>query len=114
MRRLARLALKLLTGASSVFIAACYGVPYDERWLWGEVRDAQTLAPIAGIRVACLDEGGEVSSAMTDGAGEFHVPGTCAELRAEDVDGAANGAYAPKTVPASGLSWVELELEPLP
>jgi hypothetical protein len=113
MRGLARLALKLLTGMSTVFIAACYGVPYPEH-VTGRVRDALTLLGIPGIRVGCLDGGDETSYDLTDEAGDFYVPGSCAELRVEDVDAEANGAYASKTVLAEGLREVIVDLDRLP
>jgi hypothetical protein len=115
MRGLARLALKLLTGASSVFIAACYGVPYDGEELDGLVLDAQTRAGIPGVRVGCLYGGDEVNFDMTDDQGAFHMRGPhCAEVRAEDLDGAVNGAYATKTVPCDGSGNVVVELDLLP
>lgn len=113
MRGLARLALKLLTGASSVFIAACYGVPYDEDGVEGVVVDARTRVPIPGILVHCLDGEAELARQPTDGQGEFLFLARCTEVRAEDVDGAAGGAYATETVPCDA-GHVLVELDALP
>jgi hypothetical protein len=113
MKLLASWGLRLLTALTSVFIAACYGIPYD-RGLRGRVIDSGTQAPIPAIDVSCLDEVGAVLERTSSGAeGEFTFAGFCTQLAAEDVDGAANGTWAAKTVPADA-DYVVVPLDPLP
>jgi hypothetical protein len=115
MKTLARLALRLLTGAGTVFIAACYGVPYDGVLRAGKVVDAQTRAAIPGILVSCLGSGGStIDQAHTDGQGEVELRGECIEYRAEDVDGATNGTYATKTIADAGEIPFVIALDPIP
>jgi hypothetical protein len=114
MKRLARIALKLVTGAGTVFIAACYGPPYPARLIVGAVRDAGTRVPIPGIAVSCLDGAAVLQQERTDEQGQFHMVNECPEYRAEDVDGASNGSYAPKTVPYDGSGSVAIDLDPIP
>lgn len=116
MRVLARFALKVLTGVSTVFIAACYGIRYAEgATRLGRVVDAQSGAAIQGIRVSCIDGGIVRTDDVTDDWGEFVLPLACSEYSAEDVDGAANGSYAPATVPApAGGDRFTIALDPLP
>lgn len=114
MKRLAQLGLRLLTAATSVFIAACYGIPY-EGGLHVRVIDSGTRTGIGGIAVGCLDEAGAVlEDGTTDAAGLFDFAGLCAQVAAEDADGAANGAYAARTVPAVDEAYVEVPLDPAP
>jgi hypothetical protein len=104
--------LKLISAAGTVFIAACYGVPYE--FTRGRVIDAGTQAGIAGIEVDCLGETGtSIEVATSDAWGDFQMSVACAELALSDVDGAANGAYAAKTI-AVTTNYVLVDLEPLP
>lgn len=113
MKTLARFALRLLTGIGTVFIAACYGIPYQLRQ--AKVVDAQTKAGIPGILVSCLESGGgAVEQETTDAQGETAIRERCFEYRAEDVDAAANGTYATKTVPNPGDAPLVIELDPVP
>jgi hypothetical protein len=112
-KRLAKPLLWLLTTAIPVFIAACYGGPFDGRWdedagpdpeksVAGRVLSALTGSGIPYIRVSCVISGyggeqvyDDTYSAPGDGAFELwsseYTP--CEILRFEDVDGADNGAY---------------------
>jgi hypothetical protein len=113
MNVLARLALRLLTGIGTVFIAACYGVPHEVRA--AKVVDAQTKSGIARILVSCLASDGSVYDEETTGAnGEVAIRAHCHDYRAEDVDGTANGSYAAKTVPDPGDVLLVIELDPVP
>ena len=111
MKRLARLGLKLITGAGTVFIAACYGVIYEGTR--GRVVDSGTDAGIPGLDVGCMDGTRLVDSDTTDASGDFQMSAGCTELVVTDTDGTANGAYADKTVPATG-DFTLILLDPLP
>jgi hypothetical protein len=113
MKALANVALRLLTGVSTVFIAACYGIPREFRT--GKVVDAQTKAPIPAIVVSCLDsQAAAIEQDATSAQGEFVLPERCFEYRAEDVDAAENGSYATKTVPDPADAPLVIEMDPAP
>jgi hypothetical protein len=121
MRLIARWGLRLVTAATSVFIAACYGIPYDGPGgrvvrrgtvdLFPEERDVG----IPGIDVSCLDvDGAILERDLTGEDGAFYMHGPCTAIAAEDVDGDANGgAFSPRTVPVEG-DYVRIELVPAP
>jgi hypothetical protein len=111
MRRFAKLALKLVTAAGSVFIAACYGIPFEGTR--GTVVDSGTGAGIPGIDVGCIDGTGQIDSDTANEYGQFNMAATCTELVATDVDGAANGSYVGKTVPVTGDPTI-IKLDPQP
>jgi len=111
MRRIAKLALKLVTAGGTVFIAACYGVLHEGTR--GRVVDSVTDAGIPGIDVGCIDGTGVIDVATTDAAGDFQMAATCTELTATDVDGAVNGSYLGKSVPvAADYMVLRLDLQP--
>lgn len=117
MRWLARAALAALGSVVTVFIACAYGVPW--RYVKaGRVLDAATGQGIPGIRAGCRLGAGLVSYDVADADGDFelHVDSRCDELRFDDVDGAANGAYASTALPFTDGDELDLvvELEPAP
>ncbi len=114
MRTLARIALRIVTGLGTVFIAACYGVRYADHIRSGIVVDSQTGARIPGIQVSCINFGEVVEQDVTDAQGEFAMRPDCAEYRAEDVDGATNGSYATKTASFTGGDSVIIPMDPVP
>jgi hypothetical protein len=129
-RGLKELALSVLTMGSSVLIAACYGAQYaGERMLslvTGTVRFQAT--GVEGIEVcATVDTSASRYCATTDADGQYEVmvdeyfetdayeQGCKLEVR--DVDGAANGDYAPQDVaiPAETVPTVaDVDLVPSP
>lgn len=111
MKRLASLALKLIAGAGTVFIAACYGVVY--LGTRGRVVDSGTGAGIPGLDVGCMDGTDLIDSDTTDASGDFQMSVDCTELVVTDTDGAANGAYPETTVPVTA-DRVLIPLDPLP
>ncbi len=117
MRWLARAALAALGSVTTLFIACAYGVP----WRYsksGHVLDAVTKQGIPGIQVACVGGQGEVLRDTRSAAGGAFSLGVdaCEALTFADVDGAANGTYAPASVPFTPLddSGMVVELDPLP
>lgn len=122
MRLLARWALRLVTAATSVFIAACYGVQSELQG--GRVVRAGAVplggaraidVGIPGIEVSCLDaEGALLEQTVTGEDGDFFTREPCAALAVADVDGDANGGlFAPRTLPVEG-DWTRIQLEPAP
>jgi hypothetical protein len=117
MRWLARAALAALGTVTTFFIACAYGVP----WRYsksGHVLDAASRRGIAGIQVACVDAQGQAvreTRSTSDGAFSLGVD-ACEALAFADVDGAANGAYAPLTLPFTPQdeSDIVVELDPVP
>ena len=89
-RWLARLALGLLTGLTSVVIAACYGAP--GAYLRGRVLDARNQQPIPRIRVTCSQDG-KTRSFSTTQDGTFILPCERPDdgYLFEDADGPASG-----------------------
>jgi hypothetical protein len=111
MRWLARAALAVLGSMTSVFIACAYGVPwrYEKS---GHVRDAASKQGIPGILVSCEVAGTGRMDARTDVDGAFFlgVDG-CDALAFADVDGAANGTYAPASVPFTAVDERDMVVE---
>jgi hypothetical protein len=105
MKTVARWLLRLFAFGTQIFIAACYGPPAVYRSLLykGRVLDADTKQPIVGIQVTCREpigaDGGLAPgpAELTDAGGGFLLatPLACVELEVRDVDGPANGSYAP-------------------
>jgi hypothetical protein len=117
MRWLARAALAALGSVTTLFIACAYGVP----WRYsksGHVLDATTRQGITGIQVACVDAQGQAVRETRSASGGVFSLGvdSCDALAFSDVDGAANGAYAPTTVPFTPQdeSGMVVALEPVP
>lgn len=123
MKPVAAWLLRLVTLISPVFIAACYGMPF-ERHLTGKVVASATGLAIQGIKVSCaskpdggywylnidsagyqLTDGGYYvagTPSVTDGSGNFDLRcrGPVEHLLAQDIDGAEHGGpYADKAVP---------------
>lgn len=98
-----RLLLWVLTTAIPVFIAACYGVAYNFARATGRVTDALTGDGIGGIELSCMNDGEVQSTAYTAADGSFILEYDdampCDTILVEDVDGDANGTYAPASVP---------------
>ncbi len=120
MRHLQRLLLGVLSSVVTVFIACAYGTPYafSKR---GRVVDASTKIGIGGIRLTCADPAIDRTMDVTGADGAFFVAfgrgvADCVALAFEDVDGAANGAYQPKTVTgvAGEQPDIVVELDPVP
>lgn len=108
MRIVADYILKAITLGVPVFLAACYGAPYQQasysQRRVGKTIDKDTKAPIPGLRVSCVtieDAGPQVTATASSGAdGRFQLNAieACNTIKVEDVDGAANGSYATKEV----------------
>jgi hypothetical protein len=130
MKWLAKPILWLMTSAIPVFIAACYGSPYDgngpdngdnegKRFLKGKVVKPGGEG-IPGIEVSCLTDAadaGIISSRVftmaDDGAFVLEAPpGGCVSLRAADVDGPENGSFESKEAPVTGDEDLIIELTP--
>ncbi|MDP3176930.1 MAG: radical SAM-associated putative lipoprotein [Spirochaetaceae bacterium] len=129
-RRIASIILKVIaTGAFSLFLAACYGVMaamYGVPTRNGTIRvkDSTTKAPIPGIRVSFKSWVSPQSEGMaqwepypvlSDGNGkidyEYGYVNATLDAKVEDIDGTANGSYAPRTATINDGDEV-FELDP--
>jgi len=113
-RMVCRFFLWLIGVAIPVFIAACYGMPYQYT-KQGRVIDRQTQGGIGHIKVSCVQSGQTSTTTYTDAQGQFildyDIP--CDELQVTDVDGADNGAYQQRAVPfCDDCPEIVVELDP--
>ena len=118
----------------STMVAACYGTPMDmdTTWVEGRVRDAETGAPVNGIRVSVIPglSHGEnpedmevigreaVVVSSSDGIVQAYVE-ICQDpdvfqIRCIDVDGSENGSYEPLNEFVTSENARDFELKLIP
>jgi putative lipoprotein (rSAM/lipoprotein system) len=105
--RIRRIIRKIYTGLGLTTMAlvfqACYGTPQTmglDILIRGVVKSKITEEPIEGIKISVKDR---YQYELTDSTGQFqfYVPLEeiyILQLELEDVDGAQNGSYSPKSI----------------